>query len=140
MSLARLSGLKYSKRLVKLVMYWNCFSRIARRSANKASCRALASMAPSPTHPQKSVHFNQNSTLEFPCAGFLAYFAIFVRHESGGTKLAAERRKVSFLIEKMTKFEILDFASLEFAACSLRNSEFLRNYSLTYGRRIESST
>jgi hypothetical protein len=71
----------------------------------------------------------KNSTLEFPCAGLLAYFAIFVRHEPGGTKLAAERRKVSFLIEKMTKFEFLDFAFPEFAACSQRSSEFIRKLS-----------
>jgi hypothetical protein len=40
----------------------------------------------------------------------------------------------------MTKFEFLDFASLEFAACSVRSSEFLRKYSAADGRRIESST
>jgi hypothetical protein len=34
----------------------------------------------------------------------------------------------------------LDFASLGFAACSLRSSEFLRKHSLIDGRRIESST
>jgi hypothetical protein len=36
---------------------------------------------------------------------FLAFFAISVTHEPGGAKLAAERRKLSVLIGKMTKFE-----------------------------------
>jgi hypothetical protein len=42
--------------------------------------------------------------------------------------------------KQITKFENLDFAPLEFAACSPRSSAFLRKYSLTDGRRIESST
>jgi hypothetical protein len=53
-----------------------------------------------PTRPKQSATFNQNSTFEFPSAGFLAYFAIFARHERGGAQLAAERRSFSFLIEK----------------------------------------
>jgi hypothetical protein len=57
-----------------------------------------------------------------------------------GTQLAAARRNFSFLIEKKTKFEILDFAFPEFAACSLQSSEFVRKCSFTDGYKIESPT
>jgi hypothetical protein len=57
-----------------------------------------------------------------------------------GTQLAAARRKCSFLIEKRTKFEILDFAFPELAACSLQSSEFVRKCSLTDGYKTESPT
>jgi hypothetical protein len=49
--------------------------------------------------------------------------------------------KFSFLIEKeMTKFEILDFACPEFAACSPQCSELVRKCSIADGCKMEAST